>query len=132
MPIQDFDFATGKVVSYEPRKAIVVDEDDLTRDTLQHTLKRRMFNVVAKARDSKGILELLKQNPVDVLFLQVQDAGLDALRQVREAYPELKVVIMGDALTREHVSEAVSLGVAGFLAKPFKPETVLGLVDRFK
>ncbi len=132
MPIQEFDFKTGKVVSYEPRKAIVVDEDDTTRDTLQYTLKRRMVNVVAKLKNSNGLLELLERNPVDVLFLQTRSPEMDELRQIRQACPGLKVVVMSDALTRESVDQAVSLGVAGFLAKPFKAETVLSLVERLK
>jgi two-component system response regulator HydG len=55
--------------------------------------------------------------------------GLELLRSARERRPETAVVILTAYGSIAHAAEAMKLGAADFLEKPFDPEALRLLVD---
>lgn len=103
--------------------AVLVVEDnsvdaELVRALLQHRGPRR-FSVDVVGRLDLALLRLMEQTPSVVLLdLSLPDsAGLDGLRQIRQARPDLPVVILSGTSDEETAVRAVSEGAQDYLVK---------------
>jgi NtrC-family two-component system response regulator AlgB len=80
-------------------------------------------------------LALLNQNKFHVVFLGVNldaESGLDVLRQIRKEHAAISVVVFSAASTIGMAVEAMRLGAADFLEKPFAHQTLLAVISRLK
>jgi two-component system chemotaxis response regulator CheY len=56
--------------------------------------------------------------------------GIEALREIRAAQPEIQVVMITGNASTENVQEAISNGAAGFIVKPFNVARVVDTLAR--
>jgi len=115
----------------KPQRVLVVDDDMLIREVLKAILRSEGFKVVGEARDGEaGIAQTDSLRP-DIVCLDISMpgmSGLDALKVLREKFPQVRVVmITGDATTGT-VREAVSSGAAGYIIKPFNAKRVAAVL----
>ena len=67
-------------------------------------------------------------NPYDLLIADLKRPGMDGMALIREARrykPDLAVIIITGFSTESSAIEALNLGVAGYLTKPFRVQQVL-------
>ena len=115
--------ATG---SARPR-VLVVDDESSIRDLLQKTLALAEYEVDV-APDGRSALERMRLYPYDLLIADLKMPGMDGLTVIREAKrykANLPVIIITGFSTEMSAIEAVNLGVAGYLTKPFRVPQVL-------
>jgi len=61
--------------------------------------------------------------------LQMPDVdGLEGMRQIREALPELPVIVLTTFETEASVAQALAAGARGYLLKDTEPEDLIGAV----
>jgi DNA-binding NarL/FixJ family response regulator len=75
-----------------------------------------------------GALERMRLYPYDLLIADLKMPGMDGLTVIREAKrykADLPVIIITGFSTESSAIEAVNLGVAGYLTKPFRVPQVL-------
>jgi excisionase family DNA binding protein len=115
--------ATG---STRPR-VLVVDDEASIRDLLSKTLALAEYDVDV-APDGRSALERMRMYPYDLLIADLKMPGMDGLAVIREAKrykADLSVIIITGFSTESSAIEAVNLGVAGYLTKPFRVPQVL-------
>jgi excisionase family DNA binding protein len=115
--------ATG---SARPR-VLVVDDESSIRDLLAKTLALAEYDVDV-APDGRSALERMRMYPYDLLIADLKMPGMDGLTVIREAKrykADLPVIIITGFSTESSAIEAVNLGVAGYLTKPFRVPQVL-------
>jgi excisionase family DNA binding protein len=115
--------ATG---STRPR-VLVVDDEASIRDLLAKTLALAEYDVDV-APDGRSALERMRLYPYDLLIADLKMPGMDGLTVIREAKrykADLPVIIITGFSTESSAIEAVNLGVAGYLTKPFRVPQVL-------
>ena len=115
--------ATGAV---RPR-VLVVDDEASIRDLLSKTLALAEYDVDV-APDGRSALERMRMYPYDLLIADLKMPGMDGLTVIREAKrykADLPVIIITGFSTESSAIEAVNLGVAGYLTKPFRVPQVL-------
>jgi excisionase family DNA binding protein len=115
--------ATG---STRPR-VLVVDDEASIRDLLSKTLALAEYEVDA-APDGRSALDRMRLYPYDLLIADLKMPGMDGLTVIREAKrykADLPVIIITGFSTESSAIEAVNLGVAGYLTKPFRVPQVL-------
>ena len=115
--------ATGNT---RPR-VLVVDDEASIRDLLAKTLALAEYDVDV-APDGRSALERMRLNPYDLLIADLKMPGMDGLTVIREAKrykADLPVIIITGFSTESSAIEAVNLGVAGYLTKPFRVPQVL-------
>jgi excisionase family DNA binding protein len=118
-------------VSERPR-ILVVDDEEAVRDLLAKTLTMADYDVDA-ATDGPAALDLLREVDYDLLITDLKMPGMDGLSVIREArrqHPELAVVIITGYSTEASAIEAINLGVAGYLTKPFRLPRILAATAR--
>ena len=113
-------------------RVIVVDDEASIRDLLSKTLALAEYDVDV-APDGRSALDRLRLYPYDLLIADLKMPGMDGLTVIREAKrykADLPVIIITGYSTESSAIEAVNLGVAGYLTKPFRVPQVLAAAAR--
>jgi excisionase family DNA binding protein len=127
---------TGVADKTAPRdgrsRVLVVDDESSIRELLQKTLALAEYDVDT-APDGRAALERLRLGNYDLLIADLKMPGMDGLTLIREAKrlkTDLPVIIITGFSTESSAIEAVNLGVAGYLTKPFRVPQVLAAAAR--
>src|SRR5437016_6221238 len=118
--------ARGAAGASRPR-VLVVDDEASIRDLLSKTLALAEYEVDV-APDGRSALERMRLYPYDLLIADLKMPGMDGLAVIREAKrykADLPVIIITGFSTESSAIEAVNIGVAGYLTKPFRVPQVL-------
>lgn len=113
-------------------RVLVVDDESSIRELLQKTLALAEYDVDT-APDGRVALERLRLSNYDLLIADLKMPGMDGLTLIREAKrlkTDLPVIIITGFSTESSAIEAVNLGVAGYLTKPFRVPQVLAAAAR--
>lgn len=116
----------------ERPRILVVDDEQAVRDLLAKTLTMADYDVDT-APDGPAALERLRAAEYDLLITDLKMPGMDGLSVIREARrlrPDLAVVIITGYSTEASAIEAINLGVAGYLTKPFRLPRILAATAR--
>jgi excisionase family DNA binding protein len=108
-------------------RVLVVDDEASIRDLLAKTLALAEYDVDV-APDGRSALERMRLYAYDLLIADLKMPGMDGLAVIREAKrykADLPVIIITGFSTEASAIEAVNLGVAGYLTKPFRVPQVL-------
>lgn len=108
-------------------RVLVVDDEASIRDLLSKTLALAEYDVDVSP-DGRSALERMRMYPYDLLIADLKMPGMDGLAVIREAKrykTDLPVIIITGFSTESSAIEAVNLGVAGYLTKPFRVPQVL-------
>jgi len=101
-------------------RALVVDDDDLSREMLAEVLARDGHSVVLAA-DGSEALRRLAENDLDLVISDVQMArtgGFELLAEVGRRHPDTPVVLVTAYADPRAAMDAVSHGAADYLTKP--------------
>jgi excisionase family DNA binding protein len=116
----------------ERPRVLVVDDEASIRDLLAKTLALAEYDVDVSP-DGRSALERMRLQPYDLLIADLKMPGIDGLTVIREAKrvrADLPVIIITGFSTESSAIEAVNLGVAGYLTKPFRVPQVLAAAAR--
>jgi DNA-binding NtrC family response regulator len=103
----------------------IVDDDSAFANYLRTFLSLRGYETRSYSRGDEILASVKQGDPPDVVLLDVMMPGLnglETLRALKSAKPDLQVVMLSG---REHAStivEAVRLGAADYVVKPDDPE----------
>jgi DNA-binding response OmpR family regulator len=114
------------------KRVLVVDDEKNIRLTLSRTLES-MDLPVQTAVNGEEALEKLRAEEFGLIFLDLRLPGMDGLevlRRIRETYAQVRLIIITAHGTIESAVEAMKLGAADFLQKPFTPAEIRNLVSR--
>lgn len=114
-------------------KIIIVDDSRILRKILNTTLTEAGHEVIAEAGNGEEVLKLLESLTPDLITLDITMPvmdGLTALKNIKEQYPSIKVVMVSAAGQKNKVMEALKSGASDFLQKPFEPDDVNRVVSK--
>ncbi|MBD5772552.1 response regulator [Marinomonas colpomeniae] len=108
---------------------IVVDDHPLFRRGIVDLLNRsEAFNVIADFSSATSLNAFLESSSPHLLLLDLQMpdmSGLDALKQIKPQYKNLKIVILTASDESEQLLETIRHGADGYLMKDSEPEYIL-------
>ncbi|HVG72690.1 MAG TPA: response regulator [Vicinamibacterales bacterium] len=108
-------------------RVLVVDDEASIRELLSKTLALAEYDVDTAA-DATSALDRMRSAAYDLLIADLKMPGMDGLTLIRQAKrikQDLPVIIITGFSTESSAIEAVNLGVAGYLTKPFRVPQVL-------
>ena len=113
-------------------KILIADDSAYARSILKDLLLRNGYDVVGEAENGKEALvmyEKLKPDLVTLDIMMPEMSGIQALKEIKEQYPEA-VVVMGAAMGQQNlVVDAMRSGAAEFYIKPVQAEKVVEAVE---
>ncbi|KKD01164.1 sigma-54-dependent transcriptional regulator [Photobacterium halotolerans] len=114
-------------------RVLIVEDDEGLREALVDTLALAGYQWL-EADSAEQALLLLKSEPVDIVVSDVQMAGMDGLgllRNIKQHWPKLPVLLMTAYANIEDAVLAMKDGAIDYMAKPFAPEVLLNMVSRY-
>ena len=106
--------------------ALIIDDDPGVRQSMRLCLEADDARVMTVGT-SAGALEALDRSCVDVVFLDLwlqSESGLAVLPEILRRQPGIGVIVITAFASFETAVEAMRLGAADYLPKPFTPEQV--------
>lgn len=91
------------------------------------------ISVIGKAQSGNETLALLAQSQPDILITDIEMPGINGLeliRQVREHYPDIHIVILSGYSNFEYARTAIKHNVEEYLLKPVSQEDLKELLAR--
>ncbi len=114
-------------------KVLIVEDDEGLREALVDTLALAGYEWL-EADSAEDALVKLKSNSVDIVVSDVQMAGMGGLallRNIKQHWPNLPVLLMTAYANIEDAVSAMKDGAIDYMAKPFAPEVLLNMVSRY-
>src|SRR6266496_1154984 len=111
---------------------LLVDDELGMRQFLTHLFQRDGHNVRV-AENGARAMELLRQEPADLIISDVKMpdmSGIELLRAARELLPDAEVIMMTAFANVETAREAFLLGAYDFVQKPFDNDLLKEIVAR--
>ena len=113
-------------------KILIIEDDTSGRELAVFNLSRAGYDVTA-ARDGNEGLHLLEEQTFNLVITDVKMpgiSGIDVLRKIRAEYIELPVIIITAYANVTLAVDAMKLGAADFLGKPFSRDHLLLVVEK--
>jgi DNA-binding NarL/FixJ family response regulator len=108
---------------------MLVDDHPMVRKGLRFFLSTQSeIEVMAEAGNGKEALAQLETVKPDVLLMDltmpVMD-GIEATRQVKARFPEIKIIILTSFSDQDHVLPALKAGAEGYQLKDIEPDELV-------
>lgn len=117
---------------------LIVDDSLAIRKILQRTLRQAGFNLgnVYEAGDGVEALDVLKSHKVGLILTDMNMPNMDGLQllgqvKANEEWKEVPVFVISTEGGQSKVIEAVRLGAAGYLRKPFTADQIKGRLEKY-
>lgn len=114
-----------------PLDVLIVDDSAAIRKILQRVLRQAdvPMGEVYEAGDGFEALELMKTQKVDLILSDINMPNMDGLQLLSElksndAWKNVPFVMITTEGSQNKVVEAVNLGAAGYVRKPFTAEQI--------
>ncbi len=113
-------------------RVLVVDDSKFMRMLLTEKLQKAGCEVI-EAECGYDAVDIYRENNPDMVTMDIlmpdQD-GIETLQQIKEEFPDAKVVMVTALGMEDHIERALSLGAVGCIIKPFAQEQVDEVVHR--
>jgi two-component system, NtrC family, response regulator HydG len=106
------------------KKIIIVEDNETMRLAMGETLRREGYEIFEFAK-AKEALDYFKQNPVPLIIsdLRMDEMdGIELLREIKKENGATEFIIVSAYGTVDSAVEAMHLGAADFMTKPFSNE----------
>ena len=112
----------------EPVRVVLVDDHDLLRRGI-HTMldSEEGIDVVGEGADGSEALVLVEETVPDVVLIDVimpNKDGIEATREIKDAFPNVAVVVLSGHDEQRFVFDALKAGASGYLLKTAELEEV--------
>lgn len=116
----------------EPIRVVLIDDHDLLRRGIKTMLESEGdIEVVGEGSDGAGAARLVEDSSADVVLVDVimpNTDGIEATREIKDAHPNVAVVVLSGHDEQRFVFDAVKAGATGYLLKTAELDEVVSTV----
>ena len=120
---------------------LLVDDVENSRELLRaallaciNELKVEVEANFYHAATGELIPEKIILHKIDLVYLDIElphTSGLEVLKQIRQANPDIMVVMVSGESSQANVSAAIKTGANGFIVKPFNSGRILDSLQNY-
>jgi DNA-binding NtrC family response regulator len=116
----------------QKKRVLVIDDERIVLDSITKILKEENFEVDVTLSGRQGLeWAIAKDYDIVLTDLRMPDiGGMRVLRDVKRAKPAVPVVIITGFSTVKSAVEAMKLGAAEYLEKPFAPDALVKVIQK--
>jgi len=111
-----------------PIRIVLADDHVIVRQALSLLLAGAGFQVVGEASDGHEAVRLARDLEPDVAVLDVVMPvlnGLDAAREIHQAYPRTKAILLTSRHDEQLILEALQAGIRGCVLKTYEAQDLI-------
>lgn len=123
---------SGKDLTGRKLRVMIVDDEPIVGKRLGPALEKSGFEVETFLDPAKALARL-KDQDFDIVvtdFRMEELDGIQVLTHVMESCPHTRVILITGYATVEVAREALVKGAFDFIAKPFKPKELRGVINK--
>jgi DNA-binding NtrC family response regulator len=116
-----------------PTKVLIVEDDNAMAQMCAKLIRRRGHNVVIAASGQDALAMVREARDIDVVITDVQMpkmSGMQLVARLHALDATLPIILMTGYAQLLSPSEALEIGAADYIMKPFEPETLIGSLER--
>jgi DNA-binding NarL/FixJ family response regulator len=101
-------------------RVLLADDHDIVLEGLRRVLDQPDIEIVGAVHDGRALLQAIEQLQPDIIVTDVtmpQLNGIDAARQIRAGYPDVKIVFLTMHPDVTFATEALMMGGNGYVLK---------------
>ena len=113
-------------------RILVVDDEDIVIKSCMRILEDGDYQIDS-AHDGREALRKVEDSPYDIMIVDIMMpniGGLEVLRRVKEAYPNVDVIMITGLSQIDTAVQAMKLGAFDYISKPFEPDELKLVVQR--
>ncbi len=113
-------------------RILVVDDEEIVIKSCLRILSSGGYQVEA-VQDGREALRKIEEIPYDVVILDIMMpniGGLEVLSRIKEAHPNVDVIMMTGLSQIGTAVQAMKLGAFDYISKPFEPDEIKLVVER--
>lgn len=113
---------------------LICDDSSVARNIMHRTITRDYNVNVLFAENGQDALDIIADNPVDLLFLDLAMPVLDGfalLHSLSLREHNTKVIVVSDHVKEDAIQRCLDLGAKDFISKPFKKEQLRAIFEDF-
>jgi DNA-binding NtrC family response regulator len=113
---------------------LILDDEPIVGKRLKPAFLKAGYEVETFI-DSTDAMARVLNNKFDIVITDLKMegvSGMEFLTQVKERSPHTEIIVITGFATLEASKESLQKGVFGFVAKPFKIEDILKMVQQLK
>src|SRR3989304_6027184 len=113
-------------------RILVVDDEDIVIKSCVRIREDGDYQIDA-AHDGREALRKVEDSPYDIMIVDIMMpniGGLEVLRRVKEAYPNVDVIMITGLSQIDTAVQAMKLGAFDYISKPFEPDELKLVVQR--
>lgn len=114
-------------------RVMIVDDAAFMRVSIRNILLKNGFEVAGEAENGAIAVQKYAELKPDLVTMDItmpEMNGLDALKTIRAADPNAKVVMVSALGQEAMVRDAVMAGAKGFIVKPYKEDTIVDTLNK--
>ena len=114
-------------------RTLIVDDAKFMRMTLSNILTGSNHEIVGEAENGKEAVRLYRELDPDLVTMDItmpEMSGLDAVKEIKEEFPQAKIIMCSAMGQQKMVVEAIEAGAKDFIVKPFDDTRVLDAINR--
>lgn len=107
---------------------LLVDDEEIFLSTTKKLLEKRAVDTTT-CTNGFDALKILEEKRIDVVILDVKMPGLDGveiLREIKQKYPLIEVIMLTGHASVESAVEGLKLGAFDYLMKPSAIDDIMG------
>lgn len=115
------------------RKVLIADDSMFMRKSLRAILEKAGITNIIEAENGQNAVELFKQNQPDVSILDItmpKMDGISALKVMKKDNKDAKIIMCSAMAQKSFVQEAMNIGAADFITKPFEPLKIVEVIKK--
>lgn len=114
----------NKVLEKQPYKYVIVDDDEIDCIALKHFLKDYInLQHLASFSSPDKCLDFIRNNEVDVLFLDIQMKGMNGFQLLEKVKDRIKCVVFTTSYM-EFASDGFQVDALDYIVKPYSEERI--------
>ena len=118
------------------KKIVIADHHPVTRKGISCILKKdENFSVVGKANNGAELYKTLEELKPDILIMEIdmpQINGINALRNIKQKFPEVRVLIFSTHPEEIYALRSIKSGAAGYVPKSASPKILLKALKQIR
>lgn len=114
------------------RKILIVDDEPIARDNLEHILKKDGYSTLL-AENGQQAIDILRLEEVDLVLTDLRMKGRDGmavLADTKKLWPATEVVVITGYASVDTAVEAMRQGAYHYISKPFKIDELRLIVEK--
>ncbi len=114
-------------------RVLLAEDHTLVRKALRSLLEAETdIEVVGEAEDGREAVEQVGQLHPDLVLMDISMPslnGLEATRQIRQRFPEVKVLVLTMHADEEHIFQILRAGASGYVVKKAAPSELISAIQ---